>query len=77
MCEGLAASESQHEVLNFNTLCEPSFKFGVLDLSRAIIVYDLELCICELLDPNPDRFWQTSYFAQAKDGAHHELAQLL
>ena len=77
MCEGLAASESQHEVLNFNTFCEPGFKFGVLDLSRAIIVYDLELCIGKLLDPDPTRFWQASYFAQAKDGTHQELAQLL
>ena len=77
MLEGLAAGKAQHEVLNFNTFCEPAFKFGVLDLSRAIIVYDLELCIRELLDPDPTRFWQTSYFAQAKDGTHQELAQLL
>ena len=77
MFEGLAASEAQHEVLDFNTLCKPGLEFGVLDLSRAIIVYDLELCIRKLFDPDPARFWQTSYFAQAKDGAHHELAQLL
>ena len=77
MFEGLAAGEPQHKVLNFDTLCEPGFEFGVLDLSRAIIVNNLELCIGELLDPNPTRFWQTSYFAQAKDGTHQELAQLL
>ena len=73
----LTSCETKHEVLYFGTISKPGLKFVVLDLSRAIIIDYLELCICKLLDTDPTRFWQPSHFAKTKDRAHNELAQLL